>query len=215
MLILLLSLLFSLELESIADIKVEALNETELPEQISFSGSFYRAFQWEDGQGVNLLVLSEKRAIENSVYLYAQQFLVGQDTPQLLWDIIDYEEECPYDLTVSFLPDAVRVTDLDQNGISETTIAYQLSCRSDFTPAYMKILLHEGDQKFGLRGQRTWQSGLPANFVYNANVLDEEESATLGFRVQEGRFQDTLDFQSAPPILPQFTLCILRLIQPK
>ena len=171
------------------DFNVQRLEEGALPVAIAFPGSFEAAYSWVDKNGKNVLVLSSdhtatvpgpenRKAIRRSATLYAKQFVIEEDSTFLLWDIVDFEKDCPYDLTVSFLPDAVRVTDLDQNGISETTIAYQLSCRSDFTSAYMKILLHEGDQKFGLRGQRTWQSGLPANFVYDANVLDEEESAT-------------------------------------
>lgn len=121
---------------SSVDIDVQRLEEGSLPVAIAFHGSFEAAYSWVDKNGKNVLVLSsdhkatvpgpeKRKAIRRSATLYAKQFVIEEDSTFLLWDIVDFEKDCPYDLTVSFLDQGIQVTDLDQDGISETTITYQ------------------------------------------------------------------------------------------
>ena len=50
-----------------------------------------------------------------------------------------------------FIKNAAVVTDLDQDGIAETTVQYKLACRSDVSPALMKLVMHEGETKYAHR----------------------------------------------------------------
>lgn len=53
---------------------------------------------------------------------------------------------------MAFLDGATEVTDLDADGFGELTFAYSLACRSDMSPARLKLLMLENGEKFILRG---------------------------------------------------------------
>jgi len=190
-------------------IEVKEISASQLPPSATYKGVFQKGFTWEDANGKNLLILStqgpyqekiprETYGPEESKFLYGAQYVLKGDHAQLLWDIKDFELHCAFDLSVSFLEKGFRVTDLDQNGISETTLAYKLACRSDVTPARMKVLMHEGGIKYGLRGQMCLFSPPHEGFQFDESRLSEEEKTTLTYRVSEGRYANTRDFDDAP-----------------
>ena len=55
------------------------------------------------------------------------------------------------------------MTDLDQNGVGELTFGYRSACRSDMSPADMKVLVLEGSKKYILRGKTSLPSDKPAD----------------------------------------------------
>lgn len=69
-----------------------------------------------------------------------------------IWDAKDFENDCPYDLSLVFDPKDLLVSDVDDNGTAEIAFAYQLGCRSDVSPLTMKLLVYEGTAKYALRG---------------------------------------------------------------
>ncbi|HET6229686.1 MAG TPA: hypothetical protein VFE05_06350 [Longimicrobiaceae bacterium] len=59
---------------------------------------------------------------------------------------------CDFDLTAGFEPGSLAVTDLDRDGVAETSFLYVLACRSDVSPAVLKLIMHEGAAKYAIRG---------------------------------------------------------------
>ena len=47
----------------------------------------------------------------------------------VVWQINDLVEDCPLDLEIEFLPGALRITDLDGDGLNEIWVVYRLGCR--------------------------------------------------------------------------------------
>jgi hypothetical protein len=46
----------------------------------------------------------------------------------------------------------LSITDLDANGVSESSFLYKTSCRSDVSPARLTLVMHEGSQQFVMKG---------------------------------------------------------------
>jgi len=65
----------------------------------------------------------------------------------------DHVLDCQFDLTLEVKPASLSITDLDKDGTAETAFAYELSCGSDVSPNDLKVILHEGAQKYALRGR--------------------------------------------------------------
>ncbi len=76
-----------------------------------------------------------------------------------VWDAKDFENDCPFDLSVQFDAKDLLVSDVDGNGVSEIAFAYQLGCRSDVSPLTMKLLVYEGPTKYALRGTSKTRTG--------------------------------------------------------
>ncbi len=51
------------------------------------------------------------------------------------------------------MPNSPTITDLDDNGIAESTFLYKLRCRSDVSPVQLKLIMHQGKEKYALRGE--------------------------------------------------------------
>jgi hypothetical protein len=61
-------------------------------------------------------------------------------------------KDCPLDLALNYNPNSLTVTDIDENGIAETTFLYRLSCKGDVSPDDLKLIMHQGKDKYALRG---------------------------------------------------------------
>ena len=61
-------------------------------------------------------------------------------------------DDCPLDLEARFLPKALTVTDLDQDGTAEVWLVYRTTCQGDVSPSTQKIILYEGPRKYAVRG---------------------------------------------------------------
>ncbi|MBM3415723.1 MAG: hypothetical protein FJY20_04580 [Bacteroidetes bacterium] len=114
----------------------------------------------------------------------------------------DKEKTCPFDITCEFIKDAVSITDLDANRLAETTILYRLACRSDVSPSAMKLIMHEGEKKYVLRGL-TWYGMGDAKFEVTENNANLEKLP--GYKETEdefmktfGRYESEKDFEGAP-----------------
>lgn len=195
---------------------VMSITSEDIPLNIKVKGVFAEGYKWFDKNGCNILVLSKKGPFQESksintdgsgmsVYLYAEQYIVNNDSIKLLWDIVDFETQCLFDITGDFLDNSTTITDLDNDGITETTIIYKLACRSDITPASMKILLHENGIKYGLRGTMIWTNYPPFNsidfdkFEFNLSKITKS-SKEYDFEYKDfGRYNNEDDFRKVPP----------------
>jgi hypothetical protein len=180
------SALYTLQPNDGSSIRPVKLTEGDLPASIRFKGKLYEAWQWNDGNGKNILITSfvapyaEKSRNPNeeeihSAEIHAFHFIYRDTGYVKLWQMSDAEKACPFDITAEFIKDAIAVTDLDMNGIAETWLQYKLACRSDVSPAYMKIIMHQDTLKFGLRGLMWVQTGEKDSFAVTENDMNLEK----------------------------------------
>ncbi|HKO81929.1 MAG TPA: hypothetical protein VJU78_16095 [Chitinophagaceae bacterium] len=185
----------------------------QIPETIKFRGKLIEAWKWKDNLGDNILITSAVPSYkaksftgEEEAYsteLHAFHFVKKDTTYKLLWKISDGVKGCPFDITAEFIKDAIKISDLDKNGIAETTIQYKLACRSDATPAQMKLIMHEDTIKYALRGSM-W---LAVSEEMKFNVTDQNVNLETwkDYRGTDdeweklyGRYQSEKDFLPAP-----------------
>ncbi len=76
------------------------------------------------------------------------------------WQAKDFVNDCEFDLTLGVIDDSIEVTDIDDNGRAEVSFMYRLGCRSDVSPATLKLLMYQGTTKWALRGQSKVKVGL-------------------------------------------------------
>jgi hypothetical protein len=191
------------------------LTKEQLPAGIKFKGTLHEAWQWKDRSGDNLLITSvvppysDKQKNEygeegGSSELYAFHFVKNDSSYSLLWEISDAEKACPFDLTLGFFKDAVTITDLDKDGTAETTVQYKKACRSDVSPAYMKLVMHEDTTKYSLRGGMWVFDGGNGKFEVtekdvNLEKLTKPKDQMAKMYQLYGRYETEKEFAKAPP----------------
>ena len=175
--------------DSKSPFSIKVLGYHQLPKTIDFKGSFLQALQWTDSQGENLLILSRNGWYEypyNSKCvgpeeqtcfggeLFAYRFIKTEKGYQKQWRIFDYlDQQSGGDFHINFINRSLSVTDLDQDQVAEISLAYDYACRYDVSPATMKIITYEGDQKYAVRGATVY-GNIGQKDKYKAdNALDE------------------------------------------
>ena len=157
------------------------------PADLDYEGKIVGGARWKDANGQNYLVITEtseqrkKGKFQDFVWdkeLYAYQYISGSDGYKLLWKIQDFVKDCEFDLTLKFIKSSLTITDLNDNGIAESTFMYQMSCKSDVSPDDIKLIMHENDIKYAIRG------------MMNLNVQ--------GKRMQDGKMVVDRSFDDAP-----------------
>jgi hypothetical protein len=125
---------------------------------IRHQGRIVDGARWRDLNGENILVLAQSGEEADSdkgvksAELYAHHYLLKDDVPTLLWSLVDFVRDCEFDLALHFIPNSLQITDLDQDGIGESLLVYRQSCTADVSPAVQKLVLHEGNDKYAIRG---------------------------------------------------------------
>src|SRR5687768_657594 len=135
---------------------VDITNE-QLPASIRVDGILVEALRWGDTTGINILVTSERdyydeKNSETSKELYAAQYVKKDTGYDLIWKSEEVERSCSFDITAEFIYKGTTVTDWDKDGIAEVTMLVRLACRSDVSPAVMKLIMHEGQDVYVLKG---------------------------------------------------------------
>ena len=187
---------------------------TDIPSSIKFKGNLYEAWRWKDKSGDNILITSTVAPFDDkqkneygeegqTTELHAFQFVQKNNEWKLLWKMSDSEKACPFDITAEFLKNAITVTDLDSNGIAETTIQYKLACRSDVSPSIMKLIMHEDTIKYSLRGMMWIKVAEYDKFNLKEEDLDLEKQAKSDDEYESylrtvGRYQTEKEFSNAP-----------------
>ncbi len=134
--------------------------------QSLLKGKLKQGFRWSDLNGDNWLMLTEtgefapparRRKSEGTddlrqAELYAYRFVSVGGAFSQAWRVTDFVRDCPVDITAEFIPAATEVTDLDGDGFAEAWVMYRIACRGDVSPATVKIIMYENNQKHALRG---------------------------------------------------------------
>jgi hypothetical protein len=145
-------------------ISILSFDARSLPEEIRYQGKIVMGARWTDSNGENILLLTqtgkfpskgkcvsgEGRCFDAEVYAY--NYVRKDGDVSLLWKITDFERGCSFDLYAGFVKEALFITDLDSNGVAESLFLYKHSCRSDVSPAVLKLIMHEGVTKYAIRG---------------------------------------------------------------
>ncbi|MCP9766754.1 hypothetical protein EGI22_02465 [Lacihabitans sp. LS3-19] len=158
---LLFSILFFCNLSSFAQINGRILSKSEIPKNIKVTGNTKSVITWKEKNGEYLVILTESGNVEApkselellKAELHAYCFQKNAQIFTQKWMVYDFEEPCPFDLDVRFLKNTLQITDLDQDGKAEIWLVYMLKCRSDVSPAQLKIIMYEGQQKYAMRGE--------------------------------------------------------------
>lgn len=195
-------------------------SKSDIPENIKMKGTLQEVWKWKDKLGENLLITtlvepySDKRVNEfgetgNTSELFAFHYTKTGEVPyKQLWMMTDGVTSCPFDITCDFIKNSIKVTDLDNDGTAETTLQYKLACRSDVSPSNMKLIMHEGVDKYALRGLM-WYGMPETDFEVtadNANLetLPGYKKGGDDFVKEMGRYTSEKDFVSAPPPFLQY-----------
>jgi hypothetical protein len=201
-------------------IQIKNIQLKDIPKQIAIKGDLLIAKQWNDNNGENLLIVSRKittNKADTTMYsddthnaeLWCQQYIKKAEGYELLWKIYDSEMDCYFDLWLGLLPNSTSITDLDNNGITETTLIYKSTCRSDGSPSYMKLVMQEANDKMELRGWMflppDMRKKITNNFEPNLSKIDTTGLKHIALATAlSGRYQNENDFNNAPAVFLQF-----------
>ena len=145
--------------------KIEVMNfdANLLPNSIKYKGNIAGGAHWKDNLGESFFFVTQTGKIESigdcitsdgcyDAEIYAFCYIINKDSLLLLWKTVDYERNCAFDLYAGITDSAIFITDLNSNGVAECSFLYLLSCRSDVSPSRLKLIMHEGRDKFAIRG---------------------------------------------------------------
>ncbi len=147
-----------------AEVSMLQFDKSDLPSEIKYTGNIVTGKRWKDKNGENILILTKTKIKEKKVKqpdfgdnvreceLYGYHYVSSGGSYSLLWKINDLINDCVFDLTLDFIPGSLSITDLNDDGIAESTFLYKMACRSDVSPSVLKLLMHENDSKYALRG---------------------------------------------------------------
>lgn len=191
----------------------EKVATSRIPKKIKYSGSPVETWKWKDSLGENWLILSTSENVvnensgEQTKRLFAYHYCKKDTGYRVLWKLNDMIRECPVDITVAFIKGTTSITDLDKDGIAETTILYKLACRGDVSPANMKLIMHEDSVKYALRGSM-WSpltSDNPETAVLPVTEKDMNLETLPGYKGTDdeyykeyGRYKTEKEFVKAP-----------------
>lgn len=132
-------------------------NIKDIPEGAGYKGRVVASAEWEDVNGRNVVLVSEtdltpgKDDGQNKELFGYHYIILGSAVK--VWQINDFIKDCPVDVTLEYIPNSLSITDLNENGIAESTFLYKLSCKGDVSPDDLKLMMHEGDIKYAIRGE--------------------------------------------------------------
>jgi hypothetical protein len=209
----------------------------EVPAAQRLPGKLLEGWHWKDANGENLLVVyrteilsrNERRAQKDPAFrkklenpntgssvedigrgseLMVRQYVRKQGAYTELWRLQDGVYNCPVDLILGPASHSTTITDLDQNGQSETTFIYALGCRGDVSSDDLKLVMHEGKEKYALRGNIVVQvDSTPVHPSANPCCIGELSKAQLT-KLYEGpdsgymgRYFSEADFKDKPAFL--------------
>lgn len=143
-------------------IKLTQLDLAKLPKGIKYEGKIVTAVRFTDNAGDNIVITTETGVFNSTKFkeengddaeLFAYHFIIKNDSVKLLWKVYDYVSDCYVDIEASFIKNTFQVTDLNKDGVAEIWLMYKIACRGDASPADMKIIMYQAQQKYAMRGQ--------------------------------------------------------------
>ncbi len=206
-------------------LNVKSITRKDIPRGIKVIGKLKDARSWEDKNGTNLLTVSVKgplyekgqeyeEGVDPEFYaiLYANQYLLTKDGYKLLWSFGDSVRRCDFEMWLGIMPNSIKITDLDSNGVSETLFITNSSCRSDVTPSDMKLVLVENGNIMKLQGYMAFLEDLSEfppidlnKFEPNLQKIDTKNMTKYDKENQiYGRYNNEDDFKNKPKLFFEY-----------
>jgi hypothetical protein len=190
-------------IDSLKDAERESKNKTEefsdilyniknIPSEFKYSGKVVASATWTDKNGENYILITETKEKEtpNKKYpgerflskeLYGYHYCFNDGNTNLLWKINDFVKDCEFDLTLDYIKKSLSITDINKDGIGESTFLYKLTCRSDVSPCDLKLIMHEGETKYAIRGSMVIKITNQKPYGGEMNIDNSFNSAPDGF----------------------------------
>jgi hypothetical protein len=147
------------------DIPARRLTAREVPAGLAVRGVVEAGRRWRDENGENVLLLTRTREAwtgdVRAREIHAYHYVRSGAAYRLLWHATDFIRECPVDVMLEYAPGSLRITDVDADGVAETSFVYALACHGGVDPATLKLILHEGATKYAIRGTTDLRSLAP------------------------------------------------------
>jgi hypothetical protein len=143
---------------------------------------------WRNGHQPETIKNSPVRAKQRDrgdAALYAYHYVKKDHSVSLLWRLTDAQRHCPFDLNVGFLYGSLSITDVDSDGIGESTVVYKLSARRDLSPARLKLIMHEEATKYAIRGTTKLPNGYGGGEMVVDPALDKAHPALKAFPIEK------------------------------
>ncbi len=182
----------------------------DLSKEMSIKGNFVSGVRYDDTEGTHFVIQAEtnlltpKSAVEASKNyelinidgrvdtirnieadfrikgLFSYHFVVNNDSTVFIWKHLDHMKDCVYNnLTAAYLNKPL-ITDIDNNGLAEVWLIYQLGCRADNTVGLgMKLVLYQGKEASVIRGIRQPKSSSDATVQDDQSVMPDESFKAL------------------------------------
>jgi len=201
-------------------VRVEKIGIEELPENIIVKGNVIEVYKWNDKNGINYFLSSaigpnrkrfEDHEDEVSKQIFVEQYIDKNDNLQLLWNF-ELNRTCVMSLDLLVLPNSVYITDLDTNGVTETTFVYKTANRSDVSSADIELIMHENNKAYKLKGKtfirysKAQQDIDLTNYEFNCENLPNLDKPN-DF---SGAFLNDDDFEKAPGSFLQYAIDVWR-----
>lgn len=126
-------------------------------EVLPFNGRFFSSVSWNDKLGGNIIIISEKGKYDDGngrKEIFAYHYVKRDTLYAVLWQMNDFVDGWGCDLDIQLINIFPLISDIDSNGIAETAIFYSLNNRCDAVSFPAKLIVHEGEDKFAIRGVR-------------------------------------------------------------
>jgi hypothetical protein len=149
----------------------ENVSVENLAKEIKYEGKLKEITKVKDLDGEHIIILTETGEIPSrdtidfedatDFRIFAYDYLLDKADNKFKrnWIVQDNISDCTFDLMMGFIKNTFKVTDLNHNGIAEIWLMYSMTCTSDVSPSEMKIIMHEGKQKYALRGNSIVNTG--------------------------------------------------------
>jgi hypothetical protein len=126
-----------------------------LPPKLHFKGEFVGGTQWQDRLGIHYLVISAREKGTFAERGYKSILMAGEYVEQTghlkpLWKTKAQADCCLEALELD--SNATAVTDLDQNGMTESFWGYRATPDGE-DPEKATLMLHIGNQQYTIHGQ--------------------------------------------------------------
>ncbi len=178
-----------------AQIKTFPIDKKKIPQSIRYSGHVVNAVEYMDVDGQHLMITTETGNVDvkdeygtaqQKADVFAYNYIIKENQHALSWQMHDFTIECQVDTKANYIPNTFAVTDLNNDGKAEVWLMYVTSCRGDVSPSSMKIIMHEGNKKYAIRGES------------KVKVSEKEFDG--------GRYTMDDSFKAAPDVFKQYAI---------
>jgi hypothetical protein len=142
-------------------IKIILIDKKDIPASIHYAGHVINAAHYTDKEGAHIIIATETGIVQTKdkdgeevrkADLYAYNYDINGGKQMLSWQMHDMSGECGLDLEANYVTKTFTITDLNNDGVAEVWLVYRTACTGDVSPPVMKIIMHEGNKKYAVRG---------------------------------------------------------------